>query len=135
MLSMQNGSPTGIVFHAGALYVAEDYPYRILRLDPASGRFTTVAGTGTEAPRTDRGPQPQGPGALDQGLPTTNAINAGDGGPALLATFGLPADIAIADDGSMYVADELLQRIRRIEPRTGIIGTVVGYHPNGVSNP
>ena len=65
-----------------------------------------------------------------------NKAYAGDGGPALSASFGnavvapatsIPAEAAIEDPyGNIYVADTGNNVIRRVDAGTGIITTVVG---------
>ncbi|MGX6449027.1 NHL domain-containing protein, partial [Patulibacter sp. S7RM1-6] len=49
----------------------------------------------------------------------------GDGGPATDAAFANPADVAVAADGTVFVADADDQRVRRIGT-DGIITTVAG---------
>ena len=61
-----------------------------------------------------------------------DASFAGDGGPALDATFARIDDVDVAPDGSVYVADALSHRIRRIAP-DGRIATVAGSGPAGSS--
>ena len=56
---------------------------------------------------------------------TAEKGNSGDGGPALEATFQGPVNMAIADDGSIYIADHHNNVVRRIDP-AGIITTVAG---------
>jgi sugar lactone lactonase YvrE len=56
---------------------------------------------------------------------------AGDNGPALAAWLDSPGGIAITHDGALYFADSNNDVIRRIDPRTGIITTVVGNHGLG----
>jgi sugar lactone lactonase YvrE len=53
--------------------------------------------------------------------------NTGDGGPAVSATAREPSGIAVAHDGTIYVAT--LNRVQRVDARTGIMTTVMG---NGV---
>ncbi len=92
--------PKGIAFDAvGNLYVAEESAHRILRVDP-DGSYSVIAGTGESG-------------------------YAGDGGPPAQAKFAFPTDIAVAADGSLYVADYSNHRIRRIGT-DGIISTVAG---------
>lgn len=93
-------SPTGIALgENGAIYIADSDSHRIRRVD-AAGVISTVAGTGELG-------------------------DAGDGGPAVNAQLAYPGDIAVASDGTLYVADCGNGRIRRIAPN-GIITTVAG---------
>lgn len=57
---------------------------------------------------------------------------SGDGGPALLARFNEPQGLALAADGSLYVADTFNHCIRKIDP-AGIITTVAGNGAPGFS--
>jgi len=97
-------NPVGIaVGPDGSVYVA-DSTYRIRRIAP-DGIITTVAGTGASCYAAPPG--------------------CGDGGPATAARFGLPQGLAVTGDGTIYVADQYANRIRRIDP-DGIITTVTG---------
>jgi DNA-binding beta-propeller fold protein YncE len=84
---------------AGNLILADPENHRIRRIDP-TGTITTIAGTG------ERG-------------------YAGDGGPALAAALDTPVDVAVADDGTIYVSDVYNSCIRKIDP-AGQIDRVVG---------
>jgi DNA-binding beta-propeller fold protein YncE len=56
---------------------------------------------------------------------------AGDGGPASQAKFNGPKGIAVARDGSVFVADTENNAIRRIDTQSGLITTVAGIGPTG----
>lgn len=83
----------------GSLYIADGNNYRIRRVGP-DGIITTVAGTGV-------------------------AGDSGDGGPGVLARIRTPQGLAIGPDGSLYIADRLNYRVRRLAP-DGVITTVAG---------
>lgn len=83
----------------GSLYLA-DADFHVIRKIDATGKISTIAGTGES-------------GYL------------GDGGPATAAQFALPNGIALASDGSLYIADFYNQRIRRVSG-DGIVTTVAG---------
>ena len=83
----------------GNAFVADSWRNRILRVDPA-GIATTVAGSGEFG-------------------------DSGDGGPATDAAFSFPGDVALGDDGAIYVADTYNNRIRRFD-LGGTVTTVAG---------
>lgn len=83
----------------GSIYIADSGNSRIRRVGP-DGIITTVAGNGTNG-------------------------YSGDGGPATEAELYSPSDVATSSDGSIYIADTITDRIRRIGP-DGIITTVAG---------
>jgi GT2 family glycosyltransferase/sugar lactone lactonase YvrE len=56
---------------------------------------------------------------------------AGDNGPAIQAWLDAPGGIAITQAGDVYFADSNNHVIRRIDPRNGVITTVVGNHQLG----
>ncbi|MEX2316127.1 MAG: hypothetical protein WD669_03180 [Pirellulales bacterium] len=56
---------------------------------------------------------------------TGKASFTGDGGPAFEATFKAPQKLAVARDGTIYIADRANHRVRLIDP-TGKIKTFVG---------
>lgn len=55
---------------------------------------------------------------------------SGDGGPAVTGTFNIPQSIAFGPSGSLYVADFLNNRIRRIDA-SGLLSTVAGSGRSG----
>jgi DNA-binding beta-propeller fold protein YncE len=81
------------------IYFADSGNNRIRKID-TDGIITTIAGNGT-------------PGF------------AGDGGPATEAELNNPVDIALAADGSLYIADTYNSCIRVVDPQ-GFIATVAG---------
>jgi cysteine-rich repeat protein len=50
----------------------------------------------------------------------------GDDGEAIVALFNEPSGLAVADGGALYIADTGNHRVRRIDPDTNIISTVLG---------
>jgi sugar lactone lactonase YvrE len=99
-------NPAGIAIDAaGYLYVADVSNHRIRRVAP-DGTVTTVAGTGE-------------PGFAD--------------GPALSAKFAAPSALAVAGDGTVYVADYGNHRIRQID-RAGTVTTVAGTGQQGYAD-
>ena len=89
------------------VYIADTGGYRILLADRAGG-VTRVAGE-------------------------FHAGFRGDGGPARRAWLWGPADVATDDDGNLYIADSVNNRIRWIDPTSGKIDTIVGNGTAGFS--
>jgi RHS repeat-associated protein len=83
----------------GSLYILEPNSQRVRRVDP-SGIIRTIAGTGS------------------QGF-------SGDGAPAVQAQLAFPTGLAVGHDGSLYIADGLNRRVRKVD-RNGIITTYAG---------
>lgn len=86
---------------AGNLFFVERLNHCVRRVDAKTGVISTVAGTG-------------------------KAGFSGDGGPATKAQLRDPHSIQFGPDGSLYVADVLNHRVRRIEMSTGVITTFAG---------
>jgi streptogramin lyase len=82
----------------GQIYVADGLLHQVLRVDPETGESEVFAGTGE--PGSD-----------------------GDGGPAVEATIQEPVGLALARDGSLFIADFAANRIRVVAP-DGTISTV-----------
>jgi DNA-binding beta-propeller fold protein YncE len=99
--ALLNG-PFDVCFdRAGNFYFSDTFNNRIRRVDAASGIITTIAGTG------------------DKGY-------SGDGGPAIAAALNEPYGIVIDHDGTLFVADRLNRRVRRIDAASGVITTLAG---------
>jgi len=92
--------PWGLEFGPdGSLYIADSWNNRVRKIDP-QGTITTVAGNGERE-------------------------YAGDGGPGVEAALYNPRAVAVAADGTVYIADRENQRIRKVDP-AGIITTFAG---------
>ena len=142
------------------LYVGEAHGYRLRKVDAQTGVVTTLVGTGLPGYGGDglRGPEtacstlesgiwadPDGTvffsectGRLRRydgqtGVVTTVLGGPGirDGGPASDAFLGCPNGISVGPDGHIYLADMLADRVRAIDPVTGIIRTVAGNGGRG----
>lgn len=90
------------------LYIADSRNHQIRKVDGVSGVVSTVAGTG-------------------------EAGFSGDGGLATAAQLSFPSDVVVDRYGTLYVADENNDRVRRIDSR-GVITTIAGngrYGYNG----
>jgi sugar lactone lactonase YvrE len=97
--------PTALALDVdGSLLIADQRNHVVRRL-ASDGTITTIAGTGS-------------------------AGFSGDGGPATAAALNGPNGLAVAPDGTIYVADQLNFRVRRIAP-DGTIDTVAGSGRQG----
>jgi sugar lactone lactonase YvrE len=90
----------------GMMYFAGYHDPRVFRVDP-NQRVALVAGNGS-------------------------AGHSGDGFPAELAFLGSPTGVAVAADGTVYLADEAYHDIRRVDP-DGIIHHFAGTATSGYS--
>ena len=92
--SAQLANPSDVAVGAdGTIFIADLSNHRIRKVSPA-GIISTYAGTGTSG-------------------------SSGDGGPATAAKLQAPEAIALAPDGSLFIA-EGSTRIRRVDPAGGI---------------
>ena len=101
--------PTGLAVDSKGsfLYICDMGNQKIRRVSLASGAISLLAGTGRGS--------------------SSGTSDNGDGGPALLATFSDPYDVALHLDGLfVYVADYNNHKVRRIDTRTGVIDTAAG---------
>ncbi len=95
--------PSGIVWNAGSLYIT-DYGFSRIRKIAANGIISTVAGRDY-----------------------TTVGYLGDEGPATQAQLYLLAGkVSLDAQGSLYIADYMDQRVRKVTP-DGIIHTIAGY--------
>ncbi len=99
--------PTGITVDAsGNLYIADAGDLRIRKITAGTNTISTIAGTG-------------------------QALESGDGGSALKASFGALGELAIDSSSNLYVIDG--SRVRRITAATGLIATVAGNGTAGLA--
>lgn len=90
----------------GSIYIADASAHRVRRVTP-DGLITTFAGTGT-------------------------AGSLGDEGSAAAAQLNTPSGLAVAADGTLYIADTANHRIRAVSP-DGVIWTLAGDGTAGFS--
>jgi RHS repeat-associated protein len=96
--------PDGSIYTSSSYGIGGGTDNSVFQID-ASGVITTVAG------------------GLPMCLPRT--APCGDGGPATQARLGTADRLTVGPDGSLYIADSWLNRVRKIDP-SGIITTVAG---------
>ena len=105
----QVNNPYGVVIGPdGALYFCDLDNQLIRRVDLASGRTTTVAGSGERGYR-------------------------GDGGPATAASLNMPHEIQFDNEGDLYIVERDSHVVRKVDMRTGLISTVAGTGVGGFS--
>lgn len=104
----QFATPWGLTLNDDGtmLYVADRDAHRIRAIDLATKKVTTLAGTGTSGYR--------------EGIGTA-------------AAFSLPKGLRMGADGLLYIADSGSQRIRVLDPATGLTKLVAGSGTKGYS--
>jgi sugar lactone lactonase YvrE len=150
------------------VYIADIQNRRIRMADLKANKVTTIAGNGkravpndgvkaTDAPLVDpRAVAPDSKGnvyVLERGGHALRVVRpngkiftvAGTGkkgrrdGPSKQATLGAPKHICVDDADNVYIADEANDLIRKFNPRTGKVSTVLGHgkvkldYPHGVT--
>lgn len=103
------GGPFGISLGPdGALYICEISNHVIRRLDPKTGKLSTVCGSGKKG-------------------------YAGDGGPAAKALLNEPYEVRFDAKGHMFFVEMQNHIVRRVDAETGVISTVCGTGKLGFS--
>ena len=150
------------------IYIADIQNRRIRMEDLKSGKVSTIAGNGkrgvppdgaqaTETPLVDpRAVAPDSKGnvyVLERGGHALRVVRSngkiytvgGTGkrgkqdGPGKQATLGAPKHICVDDADNVYIADEANDLIRKYDPKTGEVSTVLGHgkvkldYPHGVT--
>jgi DNA-binding beta-propeller fold protein YncE len=101
-LTQYSGPHCSITDNKNNIFIC-DAGYYIRRIDGQTGAMSIVAGNGK--------------GGF-----------AGDHGPAIAASFGLPISVAVNRAGDMFISDDTSNRIRRVDG-SGIIETIAGSGP------
>lgn len=108
-INAELNAPTGIAVDSqGNLFVADTGNNVIRKITISNTSISTFAGNGI-------------------------AGSSGDGGPATMAELNLPTSVTVDSAGTLYIADTLNQRIRKIAPATGIISAYAGQGQFGFS--
>jgi DNA-binding beta-propeller fold protein YncE len=93
--------PLGVAFDSqNNLYICDSGSNRIRKVDHETGIITTVVGTGQHGFNGD--------------------------GPALEVNLTWPAAIAFDRDDVLFIADTQAHRVRRFDPKTGVVTTIAG---------
>ena len=92
----------------GGLLVAEAFNHCVRRIDLATGRITTVAGTGKKG-------------------------YSGDGGAATAAKLNEPYEVRFDSAGNMLFVEMQNHTIRRVDAKSGRISTIAGTGEAGYS--
>jgi DNA-binding beta-propeller fold protein YncE len=148
--------PKNLCFDAeGNLYIADSENHAIRRVSRVSGLIETIAGSRPQPlmeeesrpividepieevdPLADVEDSPER--AYTQTPDLSGTVRyvvgqgmgrdrfAGDGGLATQALLNFPSAVAVDHAGALFIADTLNHRVRRVDPQTGTIQTVVG---------
>jgi sugar lactone lactonase YvrE len=102
--------PYGIALDSDDSFYITDLANHCVRKVDAAGIITTIVGSGPTA--------------------DNKGGYGGDGGPAAQARLNKPSGVALGHDGSLYIADILNHRVRKVDS-AGIISTVAGHGATG----
>ena len=137
------------------IYVGEKFGYRVRKIDAETGIVTTLVGNGvpgfgeeglpgaeTHSNACESGIWADPDGTVlwsdtscrlrkydgETGIVTTvlGGTNVHDGEPAAEGFLSCPRNVDVGPDGTIYLVDEWHQRVRSIDPQTGLIHTFAG---------
>lgn len=94
--------------NSGDIYVNDEFNYVIRKIDAHTGFISTVAGNGIKG-------------------------NSGMSGPATQASFTEPVGVAIDQKGNLFITDQVLMQIYRVDGKTGLIQVIAGNGTPGFS--
>ena len=94
--------------NSGDIYVNDEFNYVIRKIDAHTGIISTIAGNGIKG-------------------------NSGMGGPATQASFTEPVGVAVDQQGNVFITDQVLMQIYRVDKRTGLINLIAGNGTPGFS--
>ncbi len=144
--------PKGVTVDAeGHIYIADSENHVVRKIDAHTGLMATVAGMAGATSKAEPDQPAHGWTEADPfadateedvrrytqqadlsgtvryvtGRPTHQRF-AGDGGPARLASLSFPTAVAVDEQGTLFIADTMNHRVRRVDAQTGIITTLAG---------
>jgi sugar lactone lactonase YvrE len=100
-------NPYGVIVDAERnFYFSDEYNCLVRKVTVKTGIITTIAGLLTKS--------------------NTDCTDATDGVPATETGLSDPTGIAFDSAGNLFIADEFMRLVRRVDAKTGVISTVAG---------